>query len=354
MRYLIAFALFGLWPGLALAIDCTSNGNYVGPQTATFDGQYFTHMTISVSGNGVAGINTNGHSGVKIDTVLVYHSNGAVGILQQGSGGAEVHNAHVVGYSSPGSNIACRNASGFWVTNTKVDGGSLGIEISSCSPSVLQGIEGSNQTGILDPNGAGAFVQWINSNNGLLDDFYNYRAPNGPAKTGGDVVNGYRSTGITVKNGLIDGVYGGYPSDDINPTVVSCGIQNDQYTSNMNVSNVNVFHAIDGAFCAYGTGGKGNTFKNVHASDNICTDPVTGRAPASGDGYLFVGPCTKGAADCQGGPKGVVFTNASGSVYANFTPCAGDPRPVYNMPKFMPAQGTVPYAPQFHAQNICN
>jgi hypothetical protein len=332
------------------ALPPANCNNFQGGQTATFDDQYFTNMTINVSG-GQAGINSNGHR-IHVDTVKINHSNGSVGILITGSGGSEIHNANIYGANGAGANIACRNSAGIWVTNTKVDGGERGIEINSCSPSVLQHIEGSNQTGVLDPTaGAGAFVQWLTSNTGLLEDFYNFRAPNGPAKTGGDVVNAYQSTGITVRHGTIDGVYGGYPSDDFNPTVVSCGVQNDQYTSNMNVSDVNVFHAIDGGLCAYGTGGTGNKFTNVRASNNICSDPVTSRPPASGVGYMFVGHCTQGAQDCQGGPKGVTF---SGMVYANWLSCpsGGVLNPAYPNIKSVPVQGSVPYT-HITATNIC-
>ena len=354
MRYVLSFLLFGFWPAIAVALDCSSNGYFVGAQTATYNGQRFTNMTISVSG-GAPGINTNGKSGVIIDTVLVYHTNGSVGILQQGSGGAEIHNAHVYGYkgaSLPGANIACRNASGIWVTNTKVEGGQRGIEINHCNNSTLQKIEGANQTGVLG-EGAGAFVQWMNSSSGLLQDFYNFR-PKAPTQlfTEGDVVNIYRSNGITITNGLIDGVYG--DPNDPNEGIVSCGVQNDEYTNNTTVSGVTVFNSIDGAFCAFGTGGTGNIFKNVHANKNLCSDPITGKPPSSGNGYMFVGPCTKNKTTCVAGPKGVTFTNASGSTYQNWTPCQGDSNPVYNMPAFKPKPAGIAYAPQIRATNICN
>jgi hypothetical protein len=338
-------------PPVPTAANCN---NFQGPQTATSDGQSFSNMTISVSG-GQAGISTAGHSGVVIDTVKIFHSNGSPGILEQGGGGLSVHNSNIIGSSNAGPNIACRNTAvggiGIWVTNTKVDGGHRGIEINHCDGPVLQTIEGSNQTGDFIISGGGAFVQWLESNGGSLTDFYNFRSPIGPAVTAGDVVNVWRSSGVTITHGLIDGVYS-QPNDGVG-VVFSCGVQNDENTSNTTVSDVTVVNSVDGAFCGYGSGGTGNKFSNIHASTNLQFDPITHEAPASGNGYMFVGPCKRGSANCAV-PKGITFTNGTGSSYAHFTGWLSDQNPVYNKPLFKPtAVSDIAYTPHIRATNIC-
>ena len=88
----------------------------------------------------------------------------------------------------------------------------------------------------------------------------------------------------------------------------SVGVQADELTANMTVSDVDVVRSFNG-FGAYGAGGNSILFSNVRVRDAICSSSLG--VPSSGN-IPFIGPCTHDDPACTlGGKWNVSFDNAT-------------------------------------------
>ena len=81
-----------------------------------------------------------------------------------------------------------------------VENGSRGIYLVRCPKAVLSGIAAKNMRG---PSPAGQCVSFVLSDGALLTNFYCFNEPQ--IAWTADNVNAWRSSGVVINNGLIDG-----------------------------------------------------------------------------------------------------------------------------------------------------
>jgi len=165
---------------LSLA-DCNSNYTSSGQIVVTSDNQVISHKHISATL--APGINTNGHSGVKIDDVIVVERGKYPGIYVNGGSNISITHADIVNAGVPASgaapsanmsNISCLSSSGLTVSNVRLTTGSSGIYLQSCPNNNLSYVEVHDQRG---PFPRGQAVQWNASGPGSLVNFSDELAP---------------------------------------------------------------------------------------------------------------------------------------------------------------------------------
>jgi hypothetical protein len=343
MKYALLVAPSAIIAGCAFAAEppcprpgdpqfgCNTPSGFV---VADHDYQVISGLEITATASGQPGINTNGHSYVKICSVKIHHSNGgafdsAPGVFINGGAGVELHNVNIVDESGgPGhppatdANVKILNSGGPWLDNVRVSYGAWGVEANNAPGGNYQVIEGYGMTGDHEANGSGTFIQILNTNTGVttIQDFYltNPNLPINGGGTNGDGVSAYKSSHVRVYNGVVDGLWGW----------ASCAVQDDINTNDMTVNNVTTFNTTDGAFCVYGSGGKtANYGPNLYAANNQCNSvqntPRDGHLPLSGAGYMFVGPCKSVKGGCSPpGSKPKAGVSMVGSYYG-WQPCPG-------------------------------
>jgi len=237
-----------------------------GPVEATQDGQIIENLRIT-SSSGTA-LKVAGRSNVIIRNVEVRHA-GGTGIDVSDSPNTTIESVSVEHTGAPASgansdsnlnNIACYASPGITIKNTRVTRGSSGVYLHLCQDSVLQFLEGHDFRG---PFPRGQLVQWNESHNGLLEDF-SVENPTGSWPE--DNVNVYKSTGLTIRRGLVDG----------NNCPSGVGVIFDGDTSTGLVEDVDAIRMGNGCFSNY-AGAEGNVFRRTRCRENICEDQGRGK-----------------------------------------------------------------------------
>lgn len=247
-----------------------------GPVTARRDGEVFELLAIeSTSG---PGISVNGFKGVTIRNVSVRHRGGP-GIDFSNADDLVIENVSVEHTGAPASganasedlnDINGTGSARVHITNARVTRGSSGIYLVESPASHLSFIEGHDFRG---PFPRGQLVQWDKSNDGILEDFSVVNTSDSWTE---DNVNVYKSTGLQIRRGLVDG----------NNSPSGVGVIFDGDTSTGLVEDVDAVHMGNGCFSNY-AGADGNVFRRTRCRDNICTDQ--GRGTPSSNALMWSG-----------------------------------------------------------------
>lgn len=247
-----------------------------GPVTATRDGQVIELLAIVSTGG--AAIDVNGFSGVTIRNVSIKHSGGP-GIDFSSSDDLLIENVSVEHTGAPASgpndssdlnDINGYQSARVHITNARLTRGSSGIYLVESPTSHLSFIEGHDFRG---PFPRGQLVQWDKSNDGVLEDFSVVNTSDSWTE---DNVNVYKSTGLQIRRGLVDG----------NNSPSGVGVIFDGDTSTGVVEDVDAVHMGNGCFSNY-AGADGNVFRRTRCRDNICTDQ--GRGLPSSNALMWSG-----------------------------------------------------------------
>ncbi|HEX7601676.1 MAG TPA: right-handed parallel beta-helix repeat-containing protein, partial [Polyangiaceae bacterium] len=247
------------------------------PIVASSDGQVIENLRIVAKGT--PGISISGRKNVVVRNVVVLHE-GASGIALANADGARLENVVVEHTGAPASgandsssrnNIDCYATSKLVVAGARLTRGSSGIYLDTCALASLTQIEGYDFRG---PFPRGQLVQFNASDGGLLDGF---SVVNGHTSWPEDNVNVYKSKGIAIRNGLVDG----------NNSPSGVGVIFDGDTGAGLVEDVDAVHMGNGCFSNY-AGADGNIFRRVRCRDNVCTSQDGRGAPSSG-ALMFCG-----------------------------------------------------------------
>jgi len=206
-----------------------------------------------------AGITFGSVNGLTIQNVLVELSLGG-------------HNSGAL----PSSELNCiygYGSSNVKIVNTTTDYGSTGIYLVKCPSSYISHFEARNLRG---PFPRGQCLQWDNSPNSILEDFYCY---NDNSSWTEDNLSIYQSSNCTVRRGIVDG--NNSPSGD--------GVMFEQSANGITgglCQNVDVLHQGNGCFAGYPA--QNIIFQYVRTKDNHC-DGWSGRGPPSSNALVFAG-----------------------------------------------------------------
>jgi hypothetical protein len=188
------------------------------------------------------------------------------------------------GHSSgalPSSELVCINGYGttnLKIINTTTNYGSSGIYLIKCTASYIGHHEAHNLRG---PFPRGQCVQWDNSDNSVLEDFY---CQNDNSSWTEDNISIYQSSNCTVRRGVVDG--NNSPSGD--------GIMFEQSASGIKgglCQNVDTVNQGNGCYAGYPA--QNVEFQYVRTKNNHCTG-WSGRAPPSSNALVFAGGSESG------------------------------------------------------------
>jgi hypothetical protein len=247
-----------------------------GPVIARADGQVIEYLAIE-SKSGPA-IEVSGFKGVTIRNVSIRHGGGP-GIDFSNADDLVIDNVSVEHTGAPpaGPNASdgLNDINGYQsarvhITHARLTRGSSGIYLVESPASRLGFIEGHDFRG---PFPRGQLVQWDTSNDGVLEDFSVVNTKNSWTE---DNVNVYKSTGLQIRRGLVDG----------NNSPSGVGVIFDGDTSTGVVEDVDAVHMGNGCFSNY-AGADGNVFRRTRCRDNICTDQ--GRGTPSSNALMWSG-----------------------------------------------------------------
>jgi hypothetical protein len=241
----------------------------------TADNQVVQNVKItSTDGDGIL---CSGHSNIDIHNVAILY-NGGNGISLNGCDGAKISNVNILFTGAPPSGpndsterncIQANNSDNLNVSDVLATDCSSGVYTQKSDAPKISFIKCINMRG---PYPRGQCVQFNQSNNCSLSDFYSYNDLN--VAWTNDNVNIFQSSNCTIQRGVIDG----------NNRVNGSGIVAEDSSSNVTVSDIDVYHWCN---CAFGTSNGTNVvFNRVHASDSY--KPCTQGAPASGTGVAFI------------------------------------------------------------------
>ena len=270
-----------------------------GPVVASADGQVIENLHIVTSGK--SAITIAGKKNVLVRNVWIEHAL-AAGITLSNADGATIQDVLVEHTGAPPSgandsadrlNIDCFATASMTVDRARLSRGSSGIYMDRCPSAKLTRIEGYDFRG---PFPRGQLVQFNASDDGLLDGF---SVLSGHTAWPEDNVNVYKSTNVTIRNGLIDG----------NNAPSGVGVIFDGDTGAGLVEDVDAIHMGNGCFSNY-AGADGNTFRRVRCRENICTSQ-DGRGAPSSNALMFCGK-----------PAGVANTRLEQAKY--FASCNGN------------------------------
>lgn len=260
-------------PGDAQA-HCTLTPS--GPVTAQADGQVIELLAIVTTSG--PGIEVNGFKGVTIRNVSIQHGDGP-GIDFSNADDLVIDNVSVehtgAPASGPNSSSDLNDINGYasarvQIKNARLTRGSSGVYLVNSPTSHLSFIEGHDFRG---PFPRGQLVQWDKSNDGILEDFSVVNTSDSWTE---DNVNVYKSTGLQIRRGLVDG----------NNSPSGVGVIFDGDTSTGVVEDVDAVHMGNGCFSNY-AGADGNVFRRTRCRDNICTDQ--GRGLPSSNALMWSG-----------------------------------------------------------------
>ncbi|TIM50336.1 MAG: hypothetical protein E5Y56_03695 [Mesorhizobium sp.] len=243
------------------------------PIQSEYDGQVIENLDIYVT-NGDAVTIT--HDNVILRNVRIHHAEGD-GVSVSGATGVTIENTEVINADPPAGidaetspdiiNIRAENAANLTVQNTTVREGSTGIYLVDSPGANLSHVDGYDFHG---PFPRGQFVQFNNSGNSSLTDFYavNDAANSHPE----DIVSVYGSPNTTISNGVIDG----------NNSVTGVGVMFENGSTGGRVQNVDAIHQGNGAFSSYASD---VTFDDTRSFDGINADQ--GRGASSSNGLIW-------------------------------------------------------------------
>jgi hypothetical protein len=255
-----------------------------GPVVATRDGQVIENLRITA--DGVAGILVQ-KKNVIVRNVVVVHRR-SIGISLDHADGTRLENVVVEHAGSPASgpnsssefnNIRVYQSANVEIAGARLSRGSSGIYLQESPSATLTQIEGYDFRG---PFPRGQLVQFNQSDSSTLAGF---SVVNGHTSWPEDNVNIYRSGGVSVRNGLIDG----------NNSPSGVGVIVDAVAgkpANV-VEDVDTVHMGNGGFSTFGSHGS-NIFRRVRSRDNFCVGQ-DGRAKPSSGSNMFTGGSTQGA-----------------------------------------------------------
>ncbi|RWM77756.1 MAG: hypothetical protein EOR81_17040 [Mesorhizobium sp.] len=243
------------------------------PIQSEYDGQVIENLDIYVT-NGDAVTIT--HDNVILRNCRIHHVEGD-GVTVSGATGVTIENTEVINADPPAgidaetspniNNINAENAANLTVQNTTVREGSTGIYLLNSPGADLSNVDGYNFHG---PMPRGQFVQFNNSGNSSLTDFYavNEAGSSHPE----DIVSVYGSPNTTISNGVIDG----------NNSVTGVGVMFENASTGGRVQNVDAIHQGNGAFSSYASD---VTFDDTRSFDGINEDQ--GRGLSSSNGLIW-------------------------------------------------------------------
>jgi hypothetical protein len=255
-------------------LPCTLTDS--GPVVVSADGQIVERLRITSTAG--PAVRVQGHKNVVLRDLAIRHAGGP-GIELDTADDVRIENVSVDHTGAPATgqnasanllNISCYNAQRPVVVNVRLTRGSSGIYLLQCPSSQLSHVEGHDFRG---PFPRGQLVQWDKSDAGLLEDF---SVENPATSWPEDNVNMYKSLGMTVRRGLIDG----------NNSPSGIGVIFDGDTSTGLVEDVDAIHMGNGCFSDI-AGADGNTFRRTRCRDNICTDQ--GRGVPSSNALMWCG-----------------------------------------------------------------
>ncbi|MER8438909.1 right-handed parallel beta-helix repeat-containing protein [Mesorhizobium sp. M1312] len=213
------------------------------------------------------------HDNVILRNCRIHHVEGD-GVMVSGANGVTIENTEVINADPPAgidpetspniNNINAENASNLTVHNTTVREGSTGIYLLNSPGADLSHVDGYDFHG---PMPRGQFVQFNNSGNSSLTDFYavNDAGSSHPE----DIVSVYGSPNTTISNGVIDG----------NNSVTGVGVMFENGSTGGRVQNVDAIHQGNGAFSSYASD---VTFDDTRSFDGINEDQGRGLSASNG------------------------------------------------------------------------
>ncbi|WP_052316330.1 right-handed parallel beta-helix repeat-containing protein [Sinorhizobium fredii] len=216
------------------------------------------------------------HDNVILRNCRIHHVEGD-GVSVSGATGVTIENTEVINADPPAGiapetsadiiNIRAENAENLTVQNTTVREGSTGIYLVNSPGADLSHVDGYDFHG---PFPRGQFVQFNNSGNSSLSDFYavNDAANSHPE----DIVSVYASPNTTISNGVIDG----------NNSQTGVGVMFENGSTGGSVQNVDAIHQGNGAFSSYASD---VTFDDTRSFDGINEDQ--GRGLPSSNGLIW-------------------------------------------------------------------
>ena len=173
---------------------------------SSYDGQVIENLDIYVNqGDAVTITNDN----VTLRNVRIHHAEGD-GVQVSGANNVTIENVEIINSSPPSgiqpetseniNNIYVVNSPNLTVHNATLRDGSSGIYLVNSPGADISHVDGYDFHG---PFPRGQFVQFNNSGNSTLTDFYvlNHAATSAPE----DNVSVYASPNVTISNGVIDG-----------------------------------------------------------------------------------------------------------------------------------------------------
>ena len=230
--------------------------------------------------------------GVTIRDVRIRHHHG-IGISIEGASNVVIERVDIENTGAPAvgaaasaeeNNIVVYQSPRVAIRHVRLTRGSTGIYLQESPLSVLTDIEGHDFRG---PIPRGQLVQWNASDGGVLDGF---SVIDDAGSWTEDNVNVYHSTGVTIRNGLVDG----------NNSPSGVGVIFDEMASGL-VEDVDAVHMGNGCFSTY-AGLSGSVFRRTRCRDNLCTDQ--GRGLPSSNALMWAG-----------NPDGVSITRVESSSY---------------------------------------
>lgn len=234
------------------------------PIHTTYDGQIIENLDLHVaSGNAITVTNDN----VIIRNCTIYYEEGA-GISLSGASNVTIENCEIINSSPPTgngpetsdnlNNINVNASPNLTIDHVTLRDGSSGVYLVNSPGATISNLEGYNFHG---PFPRGQLVQFNNSGNSSLTDFYVY---NDPAHSHvEDNISVYNSQNVSISNGLIDG----------NNSPSGVGVMFEGNSSGGTVDHVDAVHMGNGAFSSYSNN---VSFDYTRSFDNIATDQGRG------------------------------------------------------------------------------
>lgn len=208
-------------------------------------------LHISVSDPGVAALSCADSPNVRIKNVRIEHAHGSIGIRFERCPYIRLEDVSVVAAKSkhkPGrcklrnkdcDNIHGSGSPGATLRRVRVMGGSTGVELHLCPRASVSYLVALNVVG---PYPRGQCIQFSSSHDAKLDHFYCHNEAS--MSWTEDSVSVWRSGGVTVSNGLVDG--------NNSPTGVGVMFENDAPAAiGGSIENVDAINMGNGCFSGY-------------------------------------------------------------------------------------------------------
>lgn len=282
--------------------------------TTSYDGQIIENLDLWVgSGDAI----TIQNDGVIVRNVTIHHATGN-GISIDNASNVTISDSLIVNSDPPigqaGESesydtiaIQATGSANLRVDHVTMRDGTLGILLGNSPGAVLSFIEGHNFRG---PYPGGQLVQFVDSANGQLTDFYvkNEQGNSHPE----DNVSAINSANVTISRGVIDG----------NNSPSGVGVMFEESSPGGKVDHVDAIHMGNGAFSSYADN---VSFDYVRSFDNISVDQGRGNSlsnalifASAGDNVDFTHATYTRAAN----PNNVAWDEGNDTIDVTSTPSA--------------------------------